>query len=460
MVLLAAWMFLSWNWWRECVLLLPIARIPQAATSMFAQYAPTGEVLFMSPIPSKDLSRPPTYRGPVEFWSLQTGRKTGEKFTSDDFIECLANHPRLLTVIRRHDERWVADLASGQLLHRLPDAPAERRLCHAAGPGRVVYRVGKQLVCFNYLKQETVWTLDRLTVLRDVGDRYAVVMRPLGNSSNSNIADHAFPFVVDLTNGQLVPGIERFHRCNFHELSPDGRLVMVSDRKRLRVLDIERNWVVWQTDPRVCPPPLNMSFSEDSTELVQAGLNSRGQFQIGRVRIQDGRVLAPLPQPAGVTSQSDFPSVHFTNDRQYAFTDRRSRIEIYWYELRANAARLAKSIGWKYPLPPISTQKVLIDVKNGAIMGPVSNQATPYESAQPSPMSDAFLMRDYEPVIVKNAKGTTTLTVKAGDWRVYHLPPSRNWLLLAELWLAPIVIWGAVRLIAGLWRRRRAPAAA
>ena len=188
-VLLAAWMFLSWNWWRECVLLLPIARIPQAATSMFAQYAPTGEVLFMSPIPSKDLSRPPTYRGPVEFWSLQTGRKTGEKFTSDDFIECLANHPRLLTVIRRHDERWVADLASGQLLHRLPDAPAERRLCHAAGPGRVVYRVGKQLVCFDYLKQETVWTLDRLTVLRDVGDRYAVVMRPLGNSSNSNIAD-------------------------------------------------------------------------------------------------------------------------------------------------------------------------------------------------------------------------------------------------------------------------------
>src|SRR5205085_9878455 len=139
--------------------------------------------------------------------------------------------------------------------------------------------------------------------LRDVGDRYAVVMRPLKNTGrNENIPDHKFPFVVDLRNGQLVPGIERFHRCDFHELSPDGRLVMVGDRKRLRVLDLERNWVVWQTDPRVGPPPLNMSFSEDSTELLQAGFNSRGQFQIGRVRIKDGRILAPLPQPAVVKS--------------------------------------------------------------------------------------------------------------------------------------------------------------
>jgi hypothetical protein len=450
-------MLLSWNWWRECVLLIPIARIPQASVSMFAQFAPTGEAMFMSPIPSRDLNRPSTYRGPVEFRSLQTGQKTGEQFTSEDFIECLANQPRLLTVIRRQDRRWVADLASGQLLHPLPDAPADRRLCYAAGPGRIVYRVGNELVCFDYLKQETVWTLAGLTVLRDVGDRYAVVMRPLKNSINPNVADLAFPFVIDLTDGQLVPGVERFHRCDFHELSPDGRLLMVSDRKRLRVLDIERNWVVWQTDPRVCPPPLKMSFSEDSSELVQAGLNSQGRFQIGRVRISDGRILAPLPQPAGVKSRGDFPGVSFTADRRFAFTDRRSRFEVYWHELRVKAARMLKSIGWSYSVLPFSTQKVLIDVKAETIVGPISNLGWTAEGAQPSPTSDGFLVRDHE--FLKPTKGRGSYAVRAGDWKIYRLPPGRNWLVLAELWLAPVILWGAACVIARFWRRRRAPAA-
>jgi hypothetical protein len=100
-------------------------------------------------------------------------------------------------------------------------------------------------------------------------------------------------------------------------------------------------------------------------------------------------------------------------------------------------------------------QRVLIDVEHGTVVGPISNQVSPYEGPHISPTGDGFIFRDYDPTPVKDAAGNVTITQKPTDWKIYHFPPARNWRLLIQLWLAPLVAWALLTTARYLWSRFR-----
>ena len=387
----------------------------------------------------------------MERWSISTSEKISDRFTSTDIIESLATEPYLLTVIRRDDQRWIADLETGTLLHRLPSGDKTQQRCFAAGPGRVVYAVNADLICFDYLKQETAWKLEKFGTAWTWSERYAVVMHTTMGRVGRRASNTQKPFIIKLATGEPISGIERFHSCEFDRFSPDGRLAMLRDRKRVRVLDIEREFVVWQTDPKVGEPPPNLTFSPDSQELLQHALSPSGRLQTGRIRIADGRILASLPHLVGSLSNRGLPRVLFTSDQRFAYAERRSAFEAQWRNLRNGVSNAAKWLGLTYAVPPITTETVLIDATAGETIGPFVKSQFGMNSPSFSPTGAGFVLVQTEAVKAVGSSNKTSFAHRLKGWRLYHLPPTRNWPLLVAVSAFPWAVIGLTRLA---WNRR------
>lgn len=444
---LLIWVSLAWTVWDRIALLQPYATVPIADGSRLRSFSRSGHVIVHAQraLGSKSFA---SY-GPIALYSARDGSKLFETFSETDQIFSLEVSPDTVTVIRRGAETWLADLETGDILHRLPEDDTRPQFHYRRGDQSVVFMDDDGLRCYDVVAGGDVWryATGRLKMIEAMTPTHVLLFeQSAATGKEQSVA-------IRLSDGELEDKIGPPGSYSIHEHSADGRFLVIRKPHKTapaaEVVDFEVfDTVLQKLIPLMKSVPgssaATLAFSPDSTEIRRLSFHA-GRLQMQQMRLVDGGSLdgGPYLTPRGVTA-SGYTSV--SHDHRWALHSRTVVENSTWRSIQQVCGSVWKFFGQKYTQLPPPVETSLHELPSGRCLGVIAREWPPTRRIGPasrgthvtwlSPKSDCF--------VIQHAGENVA--------QLYSPQPSRSWHHLMAIAAGPPI---ALALLLWLSSKRR-----